>query len=371
MKKIKYFAVVSLSVLFLVVTFSINNFIVFAAPLPFLNEGNAFGTTAVLGTTDNFGISLVTNNSAKVRITPTGNFGIGTTSPSSKFHVIGTANITGNTTIGGTINGLSISSGTVSSGIWNGSVISMAYGGMNANLTASNGGIFYSTGSEGAILAGTSTAGKILQSGASNAPSWSIATYPSASGSSGNILTSDGTNWISATPSSASVATLMPYPNHIANVGAQTLSSNTTMHLGQVFLPFSITTNKISYSVSSVSSSGTLKIALYSEDGGTKIFEVTTAMISSSGVKTTTLDSPVSISPGNYYIAVLPTSTANLNVNTYDLTGFLGALNFNSISGEPKASGSLSVTASTIPSTINPVTITGGTTNTLAVRLDN
>ncbi len=57
-------------------------------------------------------------------------------------------------------------------------VLNLANGGTSANLTASNGGIFYSTASAAAILAGTSTAKQILQSGSSTTPSWSTATYP-------------------------------------------------------------------------------------------------------------------------------------------------------------------------------------------------
>jgi hypothetical protein len=68
--------------------------------------------------------------------------------------------------------------GTVSTGVWNGTLIDLAHGGTNANLTASNGGIFYSTASAAAILAATATARQILLSGASGAPSWSTATYP-------------------------------------------------------------------------------------------------------------------------------------------------------------------------------------------------
>jgi len=56
--------------------------------------------------------------------------------------------------------------------------LSLANGGTNANLTASNGGIFYSTGSAGAILAGTATANQVLLSGSSTTPAWSTATYP-------------------------------------------------------------------------------------------------------------------------------------------------------------------------------------------------
>ncbi len=81
-------------------------------------------------------------------------------------------------------------------------LITLAQGGTGANLTASNGGILYSTASAGAILAGTATAGQILRSGASVAPTWSTATYPATAGTSGNVLTSDGTNFVSQAASS-------------------------------------------------------------------------------------------------------------------------------------------------------------------------
>jgi hypothetical protein len=75
-------------------------------------------------------------------------------------------------------------------------LVPLAKGGTNANLTASNGGIFYSTGSAGAILSGTATAGQLLLSGATAAPTWSTLTHPSTAaqgdliyGSATNVLT--------------------------------------------------------------------------------------------------------------------------------------------------------------------------------------
>lgn len=55
---------------------------------------------------------------------------------------------------------------------------SLANGGTGASLTASNGGIVYSTATTFAILAGTATANQVLLSGSSSAPAWSTATYP-------------------------------------------------------------------------------------------------------------------------------------------------------------------------------------------------
>lgn len=73
--------------------------------------------------------------------------------------------------------------------------LSLANGGTNANLTANNGGIFYSTSTAGAILAGTATARQMLQSGASSAPAWSTTTWPATS-TVNRILYSSATNVI-------------------------------------------------------------------------------------------------------------------------------------------------------------------------------
>jgi hypothetical protein len=68
--------------------------------------------------------------------------------------------------------------GTIATGTWSATNIALNKGGTNAALTASNGGIFYSTASAGAILAGTATANQLLMSGASTTPLWSTSTYP-------------------------------------------------------------------------------------------------------------------------------------------------------------------------------------------------
>lgn len=77
-------------------------------------------------------------------------------------------------------------------------ILALTEGGTNASLTASNGGMLYSTASAVALLAGTATAGQMLQSGASTTPAWSTATYPATAGTSGNYLKSDGTNFSSS-----------------------------------------------------------------------------------------------------------------------------------------------------------------------------
>ncbi len=91
-------------------------------------------------------------------------------------------------------------------------------GGTGAALVASNGGIIYSTASTMAVLAGTPTAGQFLQSGANSAPSWSTATFPTVGGPAGNILISNGTNYIASTSL---------WPNTVGAVGKLIRSDGT------------------------------------------------------------------------------------------------------------------------------------------------
>lgn len=76
-------------------------------------------------------------------------------------------------------------------------------GGTNASLTASNGGIFYSTASAGAILAGIATSRKMLQSGTNSAPAWSGTRWPATS-TQYRILYSASTDTIDEIPTANS-----------------------------------------------------------------------------------------------------------------------------------------------------------------------
>ena len=123
--------------------------------------------------------------------------------PGSALTKVDDTNVT--LTLGGTPTTALLAAASLTLG-WTGQ-LALTRGGMAASLTASNGGIFYSTASAGAILAGTATAGQILRSGATAAPTWSTATYPATAGTSGNVLTSDGTNWASSTIASLGFVT--------------------------------------------------------------------------------------------------------------------------------------------------------------------
>lgn len=127
-----------------------------------------------------------------------------------------------------TVNGLSGSAQTGAITIALTTPVALNFGGTNANLTASNGGIFYSTATAGAILSGTATAGQILRSGASSAPSWSTATYPATATGTGTILRADGTNWSATTatyPATTSINQIL-YSSAANTIAGITASAN-------------------------------------------------------------------------------------------------------------------------------------------------
>ena len=64
----------------------------------FLQNGNSFGTTALLGTNDNQSLALETNDTTRMFISSSGDVGIGTTSPGSKFTVYENNSTTGTST---------------------------------------------------------------------------------------------------------------------------------------------------------------------------------------------------------------------------------------------------------------------------------
>lgn len=107
-----------------------------------------------------------------------------------------------------------------------------------AGLTTANNGLLV-TGATGipSILAGPGVTGRILQSNAAAAPSFSTATFPSVGGAAGNVIISDGTNYISSTSL---------WPNTVGTSGKVVISNGTSnVYSTPTFPNASATLNKI------------------------------------------------------------------------------------------------------------------------------
>jgi hypothetical protein len=82
--------------------------------------------------------------------------------------------------------------------------VAVPQGGTGAATLTSH-GVLIGAGTSAVTATAAGSAGQVLQSGGASAnPSYSTATYPSTAGTSGNVLTSNGTNWTSAAPAGPS-----------------------------------------------------------------------------------------------------------------------------------------------------------------------
>lgn len=90
-------------------------------------------------------------------------------------------------------------------------------------VTPQDGGIVYTDANSLEVLAPTAIANQVLMSGSNTAPHWSTPTYPTASGTAGQLIRSDGTN---------NLYTTLTFPNTIAqNV---ILFANVANNLGPI-----------------------------------------------------------------------------------------------------------------------------------------
>lgn len=166
-------------------------------------------------------------------------------------------------TLPSAVQGNITSTGTIASGTWQGTPVALAFGGTNANLTASNGGIFYSTATAGAILSGTATASFPLLSGSTAAPTWGTITYPSSATSGGIPYFSSSTAMASSAVLAAGAivvgggAGTTPATDSAAilSVGALTLGTNTSA-LGSVKM-FGSTSGDVTVKAAAVAGTAT------------------------------------------------------------------------------------------------------------------
>lgn len=157
-------------------------------------------------------------------------------------------------------------------------------------------------------------------------------------------------------------------PGAIARVNEQ-YATNTAMHVGIIEVNHPIALTQISFQVATVGAAGTLGIALFSNDGQSRLFNETTASISGTGVHEHEMSATAYIPAGVYYIAINPDATADLTLSAWtagvDPFDEAAATDLNEISG------TVSVTAGTIPATFNPDTgVTYAASVVAAVRFN-
>jgi len=158
-----------------------------------------------------------------------------------------------------------------------------------------------------------------------------------------------------------------------ATIGNMTLSSNTTAHVGAIFLPAAITVNKIQFRISGTyTASGTVKVGVYSSDGATKLIDVTSGTISAANTTIVIAVSSVVLTAGVYYLVIVPTGTSNFEARCINYQGVYITEGFINAASEPGMGGTMTVTAGTLPTSFNPVSdITASNSHFLLARFDN
>jgi len=146
-----------------------------------------------------------------------------------------------------------------------------------------------------------------------------------------------------------------PFMSGDAGTSNVSLGTNTTLHVGMVTIPERITVSNVSILCQAVNTPGTIDFTVYSEDGATRHISGTTATINVSGTYTTAI-TPVTLSPGRYYFGFNSNGTADVNIGTILFEA--DAADIIDIGSGPILMGTLSITASTPPATIDPTAIT-------------
>ena len=143
---------------------------------------------------------------------------------------------------------------------------------------------------------------------------------------------------------------------------------NTTAHVGLFSVTHPVTVNSLTFFAQGVGSAGTIAWGIFSNDGQNRIANETTASISGAGNHTDALAAVVTLPPGMYYFMFVSVGSANITLISWSATAPMDAAG---PSGENETSGTVTVSAGTIPSSFDPdADITFFSTNCIVIRLN-
>jgi hypothetical protein len=154
---------------------------------------------------------------------------------------------------------------------------------------------------------------------------------------------------------------------------SSTQPTDTSARIGLVVIPHRIIVNKVSLRTGLNTSTSPLDVSLYSRDGNTRLFAVSSAGTHAANTIVTISISGVEVLPGHYWLMVNTDTSTLMQVIAYtEPVPFTATQGFNNgVSGEPVLSGTLAITSGTPPATINPSSIAAAINSIVIVRLDN
>lgn len=176
--------------------------------------------------------------------------------------------------------------------------------------------------SNGALNFGFGSTGQLVRSnGTGAAPGYTTATYPSTAGTSGNVLTSDGTNWTSTAPGGGTP--FFGYASgqyYFANINQPIDSASSVASAADrtLIVPFivyeSVTFDRVAFRVSTFSGAGTeARLGIYNNSDGfptTVLATLGTSLTDSNGIKEITISQ--TLASGAYFVALQTQSNPTL-----------------------------------------------------------
>jgi hypothetical protein len=117
-----------------------------------------------------------------------------------------------------------------------------------------------------------------------------------------------------------------------------------------------------------VTTAGTYKVCVYTEDGSSKVIDVTSGT-TASGVNNITVSPAVILNPGNYYVAMGCATTCSNTITSLSNISILHLNGASVPSGKLEYGGTVSHTSGTCNSTLG--TVTAATTAIPLIRFDN
>ena len=164
-----------------------------------------------------------------------------------------------------------------------------------------------------------------------------------------------------------SVASWSSIPYNTAT-STQAYSSLTTRETQLFSLPFNITVNQINWWISTNTTTGTVKLCVYSADGATKYIDQTVTPTGSTGIQTTN-PSAVALTAGLYYAVIGCATTCSHTVTAGVAETTATMFGAGTPSGKRPWHGLVTHTSGTCNATLG--TVTGGTDKPVLLRFDN
>jgi fibronectin-binding autotransporter adhesin len=216
----------------------------------FAQNGNSFGTDAVLGTTDAFALRVITGGTEKLTVLNNGNVGVGDTTPAALF-TVGTSdalqiNASGNI----------VTTGTYNTNVFTSTALTFAGGASTISNSTVNAGLTVQSNGTGALSLDSSTTGAINIGTNANAKT---ITFGNSTGATSLVLNS-GTGAINIGTNAIA---------HTITLGNSTGATSLVLNSGTGAI--NIGTNAIAHTITFGNSTGATSLVLNSGTGAINI----------------------------------------------------------------------------------------------------